>query len=150
MIFDRTQSDVDNAVKIRAEKVQTFQSLTEADIAYLERGMITINTLNRIENKQDELKGLINGIGYWDTPIVNKSWSADDIFDVVEFGRVLENTEILRKAFFTYRDTPDTPPISYHYGGINSLEKILYDLDMMINDVKSAYRECGTFECGEE
>ena len=34
---------------------------------------------------------------------------------------------------------------------INALEKILFDLDVMINDVKSHYRECGTFEsgCGE-
>ena len=33
---------------------------------------------------------------------------------------------------------------------INALEKILHDLDVMINDVKSHYRQCGAFECGEE
>lgn len=48
-----------------------------------------------------------------------------------------------------YKATPNTPPVSYHYNDINALEKILYDLDVMINDVKSHYRECGTFESGE-
>ena len=149
MIFDRTQEDVDTAISLRNEKVQTFQELTESDINYLERGTITYNTLNRIENKQEELKNLFNDMGYWNTPLTNKVWGENDIFNINEFQRILDNTNILRQAFFVYRNTPITPPISYHYNDINSLEKILYDLDVMINDVKSHYRECGTFESGE-
>ena len=84
------------------------------------------------------------------TPIINKTWSENDIFNVDEFQRILDNTNVLRNAFFVYKATPNTPPISYHWQDINALEKILYDLDVMINDVKSNYRECGTFYCGEE
>lgn len=151
MITDRTQSDVDNALKIRYNKVKTFQGLTEDDVNTLERGMLTINTLNRIEEKQEELANLINVIGYWNTPIENKTdWTDNDIFTEGEFQRIIDNENILRNAFFTYVDTPNTPNISFHYEDINSLEKILVDLDVMINDVKSNYRECGNFECGEE
>ena len=149
MIFDRTQNDVDTAIILRREKVQKFQALTESEIATLEKGMLTINTLNRIENKQEELKNLFNEIGYWNTPITNKTWGENDIFNVDEFQRILNNTNILRQAFFVYKATPNTPPISYYWDDINALEKILYDLDVMINDVKSNYRECGTFESGE-
>lgn len=149
MIFDRIKNDVDTAIRLRREKVQTFQELTESEIAILEKGTITINTLNRIENKQDELKNLFNDMGYWNTPITNKVWGENDIFNVDEFQRILDNTNILRQAFFVYKDTPNTPPISYHYRDINALEKILYDLDVMINDVKSRYKRCGTFRCGE-
>ena len=150
MIFDRTQNDVDTAIRLRREKVQTFQELTESEIATLEKGTLTINTLNRIENKQDELKNLFNDMGYWNTPIKNKVWGENDIFNVDEFQRIIDNTNVLREAFFVYKNTPNTPLISYHWQDINALEKILYDLDIMINDVKSHYRECGTFECGEE
>lgn len=150
MIFDRTQNDVDTAIFIRNTKVKKFESLTESDINYLERGTITINALNRIENKQEELKNLFNDMGYWNVPITNKSWDNTQIFDENEFQRIIYNINVLRDAFFVYKDTPNTPPISYHYNDINALEKILYDLDVMINDVKSHYRECGTFECGEE
>lgn len=149
MIFDRTQNDVDTAIILRREKVQKFQALSESEIATLEKGTLTINTLNRIENKQEELKNLFNDMGYWNTPTVNKVWEYTQIFDEAEFQRIIGNTNILREAFFTYTDTPKTPPVSYHFEDINALEKILYDLDVMINDVKSLYRECGTFYCGE-
>lgn len=150
MIFDRTQNDVDTAIRLRKEKVQTFQELTENEIAILEKGMFTLNTLNRIEEKQEDLKGIFNDMGYWNVPITNKSWDNTQIFDEKEFQRIIDNTNVLRQAFFVYKDTPNTPPISYHWQDINALEKILYDLDVMINDAKSHYRECGTFECGEE
>ena len=150
MIFDRTQNDVDTAIRLRKEKVQNFQELTENEIATLEKGTLTINTINRIETKQDELKNLFNEMGYWNTTTINKMWGENDIFNVDEFQRILDNTNVLRNAFFVYMDTPNTPPISYHWQDINALEKILYDLDVMINDVKSHYRECGTFYCGEK
>lgn len=149
MIFDRTLQDVNNAIEIRNQKVQKGLSLTEEDIETLERGTLTIVTLNRIEDKQRELKNLFNDMGYRNTPITNKVWGENDIFNVDEFQRILDNTNVLRQAFFVYKNTPNTPPISYNWQDINALENILYDLDVMINDVKSNYRECGTFECEE-
>lgn len=149
MIFNRTQNDIDNAISLRDTKVKNFQELTQSEIDTLERGTMTINTLNRIETKQQELKNLFNAMGYWDTPITNKSWSVYDLFSADDFQRILENVNTLRRAFFVYKDTPNTPDVSYHYEDINALEKILYDLDVMINNVKSNYRECGTFESGE-
>lgn len=151
MITTRTQSDVDNALKLRETKVKDFKSLTEDDVNTLERGMFTINTLNRIEEKQVELKNLMNDLGYWNTSIRNKiDWGYTDIFTETDFQRIIDNENILIDAFFTHNDTPITPDISFHYNDINSLERILVDLDVMINDVKSHYKECGTFECGEE
>ena len=151
MIFDRTQSDVDTAIILRREKVQKFQELTENELKILEKGTLTINTLNRIESKQEELKNLFNDIGYWNTPVSTRQWAYSDIFKGEQFNRILYNLQILIEAFFIYKDTPNIPDNNYRkYQTINDVEKILYDLDVMINDVKSHYRECGTFECGEE
>ena len=130
--------------------VKKFQELTESDISTLEKGTMTIDTLNRIEAKQEELKNLFNNIGYWNTPIINKVWDYTRIFSAYEFQRIVDNINILRTAFFVYKDTPITPPVSYHFEDINALEKILHDLDVMINDVESHYKECDDFECGEE
>lgn len=149
MIYDRTKTDVDAAIRVRRDSVQNFIPLMNWEIDVLERGTITINTLNRIENKQKSLKSLFNDMGYWNTPTINKEWQYTDIFDVVNFQRIIDNLNILRNAFFVFTNTPKTPPVSYHYEDINSLEKILFDLDVMINDVKSRYRRCGTFRCGE-
>lgn len=149
MIFDRTKQDVQNAVKIRDEKIKSFQTLTAEEEAILNRGMLTAQTLNRIEQKQEDLKNLFNEMGYWNTPVENKQWNTNQLFNEVEFNRIVNNANVLRGAFFVFKDTPPTPPVSYYYEDINALEKILFDLDVMINDVKSHYRECGAFECGE-
>lgn len=150
MIFDRIQNDVDTAILLRDTKVKKFETLTESEIATLEKGTLTINTLNRIETKQRRIKKSFYAMGYWNTPITNKTWGENDIFNEDEFQRILDNTNILRQAFFVYKATPNTPPVSYYFEDINALEKILYDLDVMISNVKADYRFCGEFECGEE
>lgn len=150
MIFDRTKQDVEQAVKIRDEKIKLFIPITNEEQDILNRGMLTVQTINRIEEKQEELKNLFNEMGYWNIPIENKHpWYEGYVFDETEFKRIIYNTNVLRGAFFVFKDTPVTPPMSYYYEDINALEKILYDLDVMIDDVKSHYRECGAFECGE-
>ena len=149
LIYNRTQQDAENAIKIRSEKVKKFQELSAEDIKVLERGMITLNTLNRIEDKQDELRTILNNMGYWDTPVVSKNWDNTQIFDEAEFERILKNLDILRNAFYVYSDTPKTPKVSYKFDDINAIEKILYDLEEMTNYVKNNYRECGDFECGQ-
>lgn len=150
MIFDRTLDDVNKAKTIRDNKVKTFQPLTEDDKGWLERGLMTINTVTRIEEKQEDLRGIFNDMGYFNTSITNKSWRAEDIFDETEFQRIVDNDRVLKEAFFIYAGTPETPTAEYHFENINALEKILFDLDVMINDIKSRYRECGAFECGED
>ena len=158
MIYNRTQYDVDTARIIRNTKIKfdpitmqptNLDELTPDELIILNKGTFNYTDLNRIENKQDELKNLFNAMGYWNTPITKKAWGENDIFNVDEFQRIIDNTNVLRNAFFVYKDTPNTPPVSYHYNDINALEKILYDLDVMINDVKADYRYCGEFECGE-
>jgi hypothetical protein len=151
MIYDRTQADVDEAVRIRKEKVQNFEDLTEEDIRILERGTLTINTLNRIEEKQEELKNLFAEDFYFSEAMEHKSWTYTDYFKKSDFDRISKNLDSLKEAYFTYASTPDTPNNNYtKFETINDIEKILYDLDIMINDVKSNYRECGTIECGED
>lgn len=158
MITNRTQYDVDTARILRNEKVKfdpitmqptNLDELTPTELETLNKGTFNYTDLNRIENKQDELKNLFNEIGYWNTSITNKIWGENDIFNVDEFQRILDNTNVLRQAFFVYKSTPNTPPISFHYDDINALEKILYDLDVMISNLKADYRYCGEFECGE-
>ena len=150
MIYDRKIEDVEIAKQLIKEKVQKFYELSESEIETLEKGTITIKTLNRIERKQLELRELLNKIGYWNTNIINKEWENSEIFDITSFKRIIDNTNILRNAFFTFLDSPLTPMPKYYFSNINDIEKILYDLEMMLDDVKSKYRECGTVECGED
>ena len=149
-ITDRIQADVDNAKAIRANKIQTGGTPTSAEYETLDRGSITHETLNRIENNQAYLKSLLNEAGYWGIPTTNKTdWDTDDILRAEDWQRILDNEDILKAAYFTYMDTPQTLNTLLTYGNLNSVEKILDDLNSMILSMQYYYRQCGTFECGE-
>lgn len=149
MIFDRKKSDVNTAKNLILSKVQKGTALTADETAILEKGTLTINTLNRIENKHSELATLLSNVGYYSEPITTKTWNYSGLFTSDEFDRIINNTDILRKSALIYESTPNTPLPDYYYENINAIEKILYDIESMVEEIKSLFLECGTFECGE-
>jgi hypothetical protein len=149
MIYDRTIEDVILSKEIRKNKIQKGEILNQEDIYILERGTITINTLNRIERKQEELKQLLTAAGYRNVEIINREWGYLDFFDKDNFERILSNLNILKRAFFVYYNTPDVPLMSYNYENINDMEKILYDIEEILINMQNKYRHCGEFQCGE-
>ena len=149
MIFDRKKSDVNTAKNLILSKVQKGTALTADETATLEKGTLTINTLNRIENKHAELATLLSNVGYYSEPITTKTWNYSGLFTSNEFDRIINNTEILRKSALIYESTPNTPSPDYYYENINAIEKILHDIESMVEEIKSLFLECGTFECGE-
>ena len=147
MIFDRTQNDVDTARILRNEKVKfdpitmqptNLDELTPAELQILNKGTFNYTDLNRIETKQEELKNLLKDMGYLNKSIENKAWNENDIFNVDEFQRIIDNTNVLRQAFFVYNDTPNTPPVSFYWKDVNALENILYLLQQAIDATKAS------------
>lgn len=147
MIFDRTQTDVNAAKNLIKTKVKKFITLTEAETATLERGTLTINTLNRIENKLTELQTLLNSIGYFTEEFTSTTWTYSYYFHPADFDKILNSLNNLKNAFFV--SVADVPNDNYRqYQTINAVEKILYDIERLIGVMKNNYRKCGTFECG--
>ena len=149
MITDRTQEDVDSAKNIIDSKVKLFLELTDEDLKTLERGTIGIGTINRIESKQEELKNKMESNGYFVENIETKTWVYGDIFDETDFLLLINNTALLRDALFTYSDSPLNVYLSYDYENINNLEKILVDMESILDYMIANFRECGTFYSGE-
>lgn len=148
MIYTRTASDVSEAKKIIKEKVQKNIALTDAEIETLERGTITVNTLNRIETKQQELVHTLNSMGYYGRRVINKAWSYQGIFDESEFVRITSNNSNIRAMFYPLENTPANAIPKYNYQELNRLEKILQDLYENALYAQNIYPICGTFECG--
>ena len=138
MIFDRTQNDVDTAISIIENKVKKFQPLTEKDIESLEKGTITINTLNRIEEKQSYLSNILNSYGYKNI-ITTKSWTYTDIFDNENMTRLLDNLKTFYELFKVYKTTPEIPLSIFSFGEVNDVEKFLYDLESVINNMINSF-----------
>lgn len=149
MIFDRTQEDIEKSRKIIDEKVKKFIDLSYDEINILSRATLTAETLNRIEDKQNEIKGIINNMGYWDTNMVIKRWKETSLFFKKDFERILNNIDILRNAFFENESMPKTPTAQYKYTTLNDVERILYEMEVLIDEVKRNYLESGDAECGQ-
>ncbi len=149
MIFNRTQDDVTAALRIRENKIKLFTPPSEDELWHLERGFIDYTTLNRIENKQAELRELLitSGSSFFD--IKTKTWTADDIFNEIEFSRIVGNLDILKSVIDVLPDTPETPQPVFHFININDIERILFDMDVLLQNMISAYWFCGELYCGE-
>ena len=149
MIFDRTISDVERAIAIRAQKLQNGKSLSDSEIETLERGMLTINTINRIEQKQKDLYEQIISMLYLNGNVETKEWDNGEIFYSEDLQRLVKNLEQLRKMYFVYNNTPENPAASYKYTALNDIEKILYDIEQYIINMRLNYKYCGGYFCGE-
>lgn len=149
MIYDRTRYDVTKANSIWKSKVQKFKTLSRTDLQMLERGRVTVNTLNRIESKQREIVDKISEIGYYVNGVTNKEWGGAEIFGLTDFERILENLEKIRKAYFVASETPSVPAPEFHYTVFNDIEKMLVDIEDIYNYTTSHYLECGAAECGD-
>lgn len=148
MIFDRTQQDVDIAIQIRDDKVKKFIVLTETENEQIERGTLTINTLNRIESKQQYLADLLNLYAYPVQIQTRTNWTSIDIFDEENHSRILQNLLSLKKAFYVLKNSPDIPEYLFGFIELNSVEKILVDIEYLINAMSANWVYMGEYNMG--
>lgn len=142
MIVDRTHNDVLKSIEL-AQRGGVF---SEEEIETLERGMVTINTLNRIEEKQKEIADSISEMGY-PVSIENKTWNQQDVFFFEDLKRIVSNVEKLRISFFALNETPANPRAEYHYREFNLMEKVLLDIQNNVIFAEENYKICGNAEC---
>lgn len=150
MITDRTITDVIKAKEIRASKIQKFIPLTADEQSIVDRGLVSLDTLNRIENKETELRNKLTDMGYMCERFYNSHWSAATFFTEADLNRIVRCVAYLRQAYYVYPDTPSNPAARFYFEEFNKMEKVLEDIETMVGDMVSHYRECDTFSCGEE
>lgn len=149
MVFDRTAADVEEARKIRDDKIKTFSELTEKEKGILEKGFLGINALNRIEEGLRNAKERIAEIGYHNIGFESKQWNGGEFFGADDFERIISNINLARNGFLVKKNTPKTPNALYRYDLLNDIEKIINDFFEVIDDITENYRQCGAYECGE-
>ena len=80
----------------------------------------------------------------------DREWRESDIVRLSQWRQYLANVQALRDAYYTLAETGELPKPEdkLDYIGANSVEKILADIDLLIDCMKSSYRRCGTFRAG--
>lgn len=84
------------------------------------------------------------------SPYEDREWQEGDIVRRAQWATYLNNVQRLRDAYYTLAETGELPKPEdkLDYQGANTIEKILADIDLLIDCMKSSYRRCGTFRAG--
>lgn len=143
-IFDRTQADVDFAIAQIAE----WRKSGVITSRYL-KGCLNVTDLNRIEGNIQYLSDELSSLCYFPHASV-VFWETNGLPTVSDVNRILSNIGKIISAYYQYPSAPSLPSTMLRFEHINDIEKNLYLLKEMLDNMVSSFRECGTFYCGED
>ena len=138
-IFDRTLADVEYA------KQQLVHNLNNVDF----KGCFNAKDILRIENNTRYLADALNNLCYRNDITTQSSWTVNSVPNVTNIVRIINNVSKLISAYYKPNNAPNLPTTLLTYEQVNALEKNLYLIKEMLEDMINSFRECGTFECGE-
>ena len=80
----------------------------------------------------------------------DREWQEGDVLYRPQWTTYLDNVQRLRDAYYTLAETGELPAPGdkLNYTGANTIEKVLADIDLLLDGMKSSYRRCGTFRAG--
>ena len=108
--------------------------------------------LNRVESATEYISRLLKLYSYFYGELeCKKDWLMTDFPTEEEMNRYLNNIQKLMDSFYLKENTPNLPQ-SMNYLDIekaNNIEKILYDLNELIENMISQFYYCGEIYSGE-
>lgn len=128
LIYDRTLTDVINKTK---------------------KGYYNVSDLNRAEEWCNYLAELLTGYGYPVRIETKTNWTIADFTYAEEMERIRSNVSKIKQAYCTYSLTPAVPDTLNRIDieKANAIEKVLFDIDELMNKMVAEFRKSGTFNC---
>lgn len=142
-VVNRTQADVDYALS----KLSEWKNNTYGDIEEL-KGCLNVSDINRIENNIQYLSDKLSEYYYF-PHAVTKRWTESDLPDITDISRIIGNVEKIIEAFHQHTLAPDVPDSMVNFEQINSIEKNIALIRVVLTTMVNNFKQCGTFECGE-
>ena len=138
-VYDRTLADVEYA------RQQLENNINTIDL----KGCLNPNHLMRIENNTRYLADELNKLYYSNAITTQSSWGYSDLPNVTHITRIINNVNKILSAYQKPKNTPTLPSTLLTYEQVNALEKNLYLIKEMHDDMIKSFKECGSFNCGE-
>jgi hypothetical protein len=139
-VFDRTQADVDYAKQQLAKKLNTTEY----------KGCFNITDINRIENNTRYLADSLLNLYYFNTLTTNSAWSRSGLPNQQNVDRIISNVNKIWAAWAKPKNALSLPTTLLTFEHVNNIEKNLYLLKEMLDNMVSSFKECGAYNCGED
>ena len=153
LVTDRTLADVES-VKSLTEAIKNGVATEEQVQQYLnvhQKGAYTYEDLNRVEAAVSYVAERLKEFGYNPSIQPVKTWSMEDKPNKADFDRYFGNVAKIRGAITVWRSTPVAPNsvVGFDVNQANALEKILVDVDQILNKIQTAWFFLGDLHSGE-
>lgn len=126
LIFDRTQLDLFNDT---------------------EKGNYNYTDLNRVEEWCEYVANRLNEYNYFVDIEVKTNWTMLDFPTNTHMERIRSNVEKMKKAYYSFKEVLDTLQ-NIDIDKANTIEKILSEIDILLDKMIAEFRKCGTFNSG--
>lgn len=151
LITDRTQADVDALLELLSTPMSdwTSEKLAEFNLAK-SKGAYNATDLNRVGSAVHYLAERLGSYGYAVRVTAKRDWTAADIPSATDLARYLADIAAIRGALAVYATTPESPTDMewLTWQEANDMEKILVDVESVINTMILTFVPCGTAICG--
>lgn len=125
---------------------------TEADVAQrTAKGHYNACDLNRVGRAVQELAGRLNGAGHNINIVAKTNWAITDIPTLADMERYRTNIATIRTALAMLSTTPQTPAsmCNLTWQQANDIEKILQDVELLLNNMQAVLLYSGEIYSGE-
>lgn len=118
------------------------------------KGNYNATDLNRVEEWCQYIADLLNEYGYYVSIVTKTDWTVGlgKPNMTSEINRIKTNIQSLIDAYVVMQSTPEVPSttrLAINYQEANDIERILVDLEFLINNMAESFIWCGTVYCGE-
>lgn len=150
LITDRTSTDVTYAKSFQGKEWNNLSPEQKAEYLLGLKGAYSYVDFNRVENAVQYLSDLLNMYGYRNTVNVKTDWAPEDIQKVSEIQRYIDNiAELKNKYYSSVEGTMPTTSTWLTIEGANYLEKILTNIEILIESMKKVFVYTGVAGCGQ-
>ena len=145
-VYDRTVADVEYALT----KIQEWKEVGATNTSDL-KGCFNLSDMNRIENNIKYLSDTLTDLYYFPTEsVVTKTWDRTGLPTVTDINRLIQGIRIIISSYYPPTNAPELPTTLISIEDVNSIERNLYRIKVILDNMLLSIRECDTFYCGEE
>ena len=150
LITDRTTSDVSYAKSFQGKMWSELSTEQKAEYLLGLKGAYSYVDFNRVENAVQYISDLLKLYGYLNTVNVKTDWTAEDIQNVAEIQRYIDNiAELKNKYYSNVVGTMPTVSTWLNVTRANYLEKILVNIDSLIKGMEKVFVYSSVAGCGQ-
>lgn len=151
LITDRTQADVDALNALLAKPMSQWTAAEKAALLGGMKGAYNAADLNRVGAAVAYLAEKFHTLGYAVSVSVKQDWANSDSPTDGDMEVYRDNVAALRAVLAVFADTPATPEdlVRLTWREANDIEKILVDVDQLIQNLQRSWYYSGEVCAGE-